>query len=116
MSNLPEFGFEQARAHCGAQPNAVEDFPFGDDVLVFKVNNKMFALLNYETPCHISLKCDPDRAEVLRDEFGAITGGYHLNKRHWNTITLDDSVPADLVRELIEHSYALVAPKRGRKG
>ncbi|MBA3470338.1 MAG: MmcQ/YjbR family DNA-binding protein [Herpetosiphonaceae bacterium] len=117
MSNLsPEpFGFTEARAHCEQLEGSGEEFPFGPDVMVFKVNKKIFALLNFAQPAQISLKCDPDRAELLREQYPAITAGYHLNKRHWITLTLDGSVPAAECRALIDHSYALVAPKRRRR-
>ncbi len=117
MSNLsPEpFGFTEARAHCEQLEDVSEEFPFGPDVMVFKVNKKIFALLNFAQPAQISLKCDPDRAELLREQYPAITAGYHLNKRHWITLTLDGSVPAAECRALIDHSYTLVAPKRRRR-
>ncbi len=114
MSELNPFDGVAAREYCTSRPNVSEEFPFGPDVRVFKVGGKIFALLDFESPAHLSLKCDPDRAEVLRELYPAIIAGYHLNKRHWNTITLDDSVPPDECRALIEHSYTLVAPKRGR--
>ena len=83
--------------------------PFGPDTLVYKVGGKMFALTSPDDfPSAVSLKCDPERALELRDTYRAITPGYHLNKRHWNTLILDDSVPAKLVRELVDHSYHLV--------
>jgi predicted DNA-binding protein (MmcQ/YjbR family) len=96
-------------AECGAKPGAVEDYPFGDDVAVFKVAGKMFALVSLgQPPGSMSLKCDPDVAVELRARYPAITAGYHLNKRHWNTVTLDGSVPEDEMDELIDHSYELV--------
>jgi predicted DNA-binding protein (MmcQ/YjbR family) len=106
-------------ALCLSFPMVEETTPFGPDVLVYKVAGKMFALtVPDDFPPRVNLKCDPDRAEVLRDEHEGITPGYHMNKRHWNTVTLDGSVPATLVRELIEHSYQLVVaslPVRTRK-
>ena len=114
MSELNPFDGAAARAYCASRPNADEEFPFGPDVRVFKVGGKIFALLDFESPAHLSLKCDPDRAEMLREVYPAIVAGYHLNKRHWNTITLDNSVPADECGALIEHSYTLVAPKPKR--
>lgn len=94
---------------CLAQRGAYEDFPFGPDVRVFKVKGKMFALIGVgDQPPRISLKCDPVRAELLRETYPAITGGYHLNKRHWNTIVCDGSVPTDEIVDLIQHSYDLV--------
>jgi predicted DNA-binding protein (MmcQ/YjbR family) len=92
-----------------SKPGAEETTPFGPDTLVYKVGGKMFALASPDDfPSSINLKCDPERALMLRDEYAAITPGYHMNKRHWNTLVLDGSVPAKLVRELIDHSYALV--------
>jgi predicted DNA-binding protein (MmcQ/YjbR family) len=96
-------------AACGAKPGAVEDYPFGDEVAVFKVAGRMFAMVPLgEAPGSVSLKCDPGLAVGLRGRYAGITPGYHLNKRHWNTVTLDGSVPAAEVRELIDHSYDLV--------
>ncbi len=94
---------------CGAKPGSVEDYPFGDGAAVFKVAGKMFALVSLdEPPGSVSLKCDPDMAVALRARYAAITAGYHLSKRHWNTIELDGSVPEDEVLDLIDHSYELV--------
>ncbi len=94
---------------CGAKAGSVEDYPFGDGVAVFKVAGKMFALVSLdEPPGSVSLKCDPDMAVALRGRYAAITAGYHLSKRHWNTIELDGSVPEDEVLDLIGHSYELV--------
>jgi len=101
---------------CLAQAGATEDFPFAPHVSVFKVAGKMFALSALErTPLEISVKCEPDLAVELRNSYDAIRPGYHLNKRHWNTMTLDGSLPDQLVRDLIEDSYDLVVsalPKR----
>jgi len=109
---------EELRRCCLAQPGAIEDFPFRPDVSVFKVAGKMFALSMLErAPLEVSVKCEPDLAVELRGTYSAIRPGYHLNKRHWNTITLDDSLPDQLVRDLIEDSYDLVAhalPRRVR--
>jgi predicted DNA-binding protein (MmcQ/YjbR family) len=94
---------------CLALSGAVEDFPFGPDHSVFKVAGKMFAISALQrAPLEVSLKCEPDLAVQLRDSYAAIRPGYHLNKRHWNTVTLDDSIPDKLVRDLIEDSYDLV--------
>jgi predicted DNA-binding protein (MmcQ/YjbR family) len=102
-------------AACAAKPGAVEDYPFGDEVAVFKVADRMFALvpLGGEPPS-VSLKCDPGLAADLRGRYAAITPGYHLNKRHWNTVTLDGSVPDGEVLELIDHSYDLVLARLTR--
>jgi predicted DNA-binding protein (MmcQ/YjbR family) len=104
-----------AIAACSAKPGTVEDYPFGDQVAVFKVAGKMFALVPLgETPASISLKCDPELAASLRNRYTGVTPGYHLNKRHWNTLTLDGSVPDDEVLELIDHSYDLVVARLTR--
>lgn len=96
-------------AACGAKPGSVEDYPFGDDAAVFKVGGKMFALVALGlAPGSVSLKCDPDLATALRRRHAAITAGYHLSKRHWNTVALDGSVPEDELLDLIDHSYELV--------
>ena len=92
-----------------AKPGAEETTPFGPDVLVYKVAGKMFALaVPDDFPSRINLKCDPDRSELLRAGHPAITPGYHMSKRHWNTVVLDGSVSSSLVHELIDHSYDLV--------
>ena len=83
-------------AACGAKPGSAEDYPFGDDVAVFKVGGRVFAICALAGhPGSVSLKCDPTLAEALRDRYPAVRPGYHLNKRHWNTIELDGSVPDD---------------------
>ncbi len=111
---------ETLRAYCVAKPGVTESFPFGGDALVFKVGDKMFALLATEShPTTINLKCDPERAVQLREEFVAVQPGYHMNKVHWNTITIDGSVRWHDVQEWIDHSYELVKkglPKAVREG
>jgi predicted DNA-binding protein (MmcQ/YjbR family) len=101
------------RRACLALPGAEETFPFGPENSVFKVAGKMFALsrLTAEAPLRVSLKCDPELAEGLRAAHEAIGPGYHLNKRHWNTVILDGSVPEHMVTEMIEDSYDLVVAK-----
>lgn len=100
---------ERVLLACGAKAGSVEDYPFGDGVAVFKVAGKMFALVSLgQPPGSVSLKCDPDMAVALRARYAAITAGYHLSKRHWNTIELGGSVPEDEVLDLIDHSYELV--------
>ena len=108
----------ELREWCLEQNGAFEDFPFTHEHSVFKVRGKMFAIsaLGRE-PLEVSVKCDPELAVELRNSYPAIRPGYHLNKRHWNTITLDGSLPDRLVRDLIEDSYDLVVsalPKRTR--
>ncbi|MBX3741988.1 MAG: MmcQ/YjbR family DNA-binding protein [Akkermansiaceae bacterium] len=94
---------------CLSLPGAEETTPFGPDVLVYKVGGKVFALTDPgDFPPRMNLKCDPTRAVTLREEYESIIPGYHMNKRHWNTVRIDRSVPASLLRELIRHSYDLV--------
>jgi predicted DNA-binding protein (MmcQ/YjbR family) len=100
---------EELRSWCLARPEAVEEFPFGPRVSVFKVGGKMFALSDLSSqPLHVSVKCEPDLAEQLRATYSAVAPGYHLNKRHWNTIALDGSLPDATVLDMIEDSYDLV--------
>ena len=101
--------------HCGGLPAAVEDYPFGDGLAVFKVGGKIFALIPLAAdPPSLSLKCDPDLALHLRDRHQAVRPGYHLNKRHWNTVDLDGSIEDDECREMIDHSYDLVVGRLTR--
>lgn len=91
-------------------PNAVLDYPFGEDVAVYKTDDKMFVLIREgKKPVTISLKCDPQLAEVLRNKYETVMPGYHLNKKHWNTIVLTGQLPWEEVKGLIHHSYDLVA-------
>jgi predicted DNA-binding protein (MmcQ/YjbR family) len=106
------------RAWCLEHPGAIEDFPFGPEHSVFKVGGKIFAIsaLGRE-PLDVSVKCEPELAVALRQSYPEIRPGYHLNKRHWNTITLDGGLPDQLVRDLVEDSYDLIVsalPKRVR--
>jgi predicted DNA-binding protein (MmcQ/YjbR family) len=109
----------ELRSHCLAQAEAVEEFPFGPEHSVFKVGGKMFALSTLgRTPLEISVKCEPELAVQFRSSYEAVRPGYHLNKRHWNTITLGGDLPDRLVRDMIEDSYDLVVdalPKRKRE-
>jgi predicted DNA-binding protein (MmcQ/YjbR family) len=99
---------DDLRGQCLAQAGAIEDFPFGADVAVYKVGGKIFALLPVGEPLTISLKCEPTLAKVLRDTYPAVGPGYHLNKQHWNTVTVDGSIPPDEIIDMIEHSYGRV--------
>jgi predicted DNA-binding protein (MmcQ/YjbR family) len=102
-------------AECLAKPGSAEDYPFGDEVAVFKVAGRMFALVPLGSlPGSVSLKCDPGLAADLRARYAAITPGYHLNKQHWNTVALDGSVPDEDLLELIDHSYELVVAQLTR--
>ena len=99
---------EAIRAYCLSRKGTDEGFPFGDTTLVIKVGGKIFILINLDGDPSMNLKCDPDRAIELREENPAIIPGYHMNKRHWNTVILDGSLPKKLVIEMIDHSYDLV--------
>src|SRR5690554_5405610 len=92
-----------------SMPNAKLDYPFGQEVAVYKVKGKMFALIpEGKEPVRISLKCDPQLAELLRAKYESVMPGYHLNKKHWNTIVLSGQLPWEDVKALIRHSYDLV--------
>jgi predicted DNA-binding protein (MmcQ/YjbR family) len=109
---------DSLRRWCLARPAVVEEFPFDSETSVFKVVGKMFALSALDAqPLTVSLKCEPSLAEALRAEHASVRPGYHLNKRHWITVTLDGSLPDDLVLGLLEDSYELVVdglPNRER--
>jgi predicted DNA-binding protein (MmcQ/YjbR family) len=108
--------YDEARAYLLSQPEAWEDYPFGPMAAVFKVLEKMFATLGIEDDVtRINLKCDPDEALMLRDIFPAVQPGYHMNKRHWNTVVLDGSVPRGELERMIDNSYALVVAKLTRQ-
>jgi predicted DNA-binding protein (MmcQ/YjbR family) len=99
---------EELREYCISKKGVTEGFPFGEDTLVFKVGDKIFALANLDGEPSINLKCDPERAVELREQFSSIVPGYHMNKVHWNTVYLDKSLPENMLRELINLSYNLV--------
>jgi predicted DNA-binding protein (MmcQ/YjbR family) len=103
------FTADDCRSYLLAKPAVTEEDPFGPDVLVYKVLGKMFATLAFENEeGRMNLKCQPDRAIELRDEHDAIIPGYHMNKKHWNTLRLDGSLAPSLIAELMDHSYDLV--------
>ena len=107
---------DDARSHMLAMPKVTEETPFGPEVLVYKVLGKMFATLGFDNEIgRMNLKCDPDRALELRDEHEAIIPGYHMSKKHWNTLVLDGSLPPIFVEELIGHSYDLVVKGMTKK-
>lgn len=92
-----------------SMPNAKREYPFGEEVAVYKVDDKMFALIpEGRDPIQISLKCDPQLSVVLREKFETVMEGYHLNKKHWNTILLTGQLPWEDIKSLILHSYNLV--------
>lgn len=107
---------DELRDYCLSFTGTEETFPFNPETSVFKVSGKMFALSQLdEKPLRVSLKCDPRLAEALREAHTAVTPGYHLNKQHWNTVTLDGSLTDAVVQEMIEDSYDLVVSKLPKK-
>lgn len=100
---------ETFRDYCLAKKATSEDFPFGPETLVLKVGGKMFALTGLDSDeFTVNLKCDPDRAVELREQHAEIQPGYHMNKKHWNTVHFEGGLDQRLLRELIDHSYELV--------
>jgi predicted DNA-binding protein (MmcQ/YjbR family) len=99
---------ETLREYCISKKGADESFPFGVDTLVFKVKGKIFALVNLNSELSINLKCEPAFAIELRERYSSVTAGYHMNKKHWNTVLLDGSVPDKEIQTWIDHSYDLV--------
>jgi len=106
---------EEYRTYCLSKKGVTEGFPFGGETLVFKVMGKMFALTDVDAFESVNLKCDPERAEELRALYGAVNPGYHMNKKHWNTITNNADVDDKLFYELINHSYQLVKNSLSKK-
>jgi predicted DNA-binding protein (MmcQ/YjbR family) len=101
---------ESFRQYCLGKPHVTEGTPFGETVLVFKVGGKMFALAALdEVPTTANLKCDPDLVLELRDRYEQVRPGYHMNKKHWNTVEIDSGIPDSELRRMIDHSYELVA-------
>lgn len=106
---------ESLREYCLSLKGATEGFPFDEETLVFKVGGKMFALTSLGGLLSVNLKCDPEKAIELRENFPQVVPGYHMNKRHWNTINIDDSIPDTLIQEWIDDSYWLVVASLPRK-
>lgn len=99
---------EIVRKHCLLKPGVTEDFPFDEDTLVFKVMGKMFCLTALDNPVSLNLKCNPELALTLREEYDEVKPGYHMNKTHWNTVSIIGTLPDDMLLELIDNSYELV--------
>jgi len=102
---------EQFRSYCLAKGGVTEEFPFDEETMVFKVMGKMFALADVTVFESINLKCDPEQAVLLREQYPAVLPGYHMNKKHWNTVLMDGSLPDKLVKQWIDNSYNLVAAR-----
>ncbi|HVU57213.1 MAG TPA: MmcQ/YjbR family DNA-binding protein [Puia sp.] len=111
---------ETLREYCLKKKEVEEGFPFGDTVLVFKVKGKMFLLASLDTPIlQFNVKCDPEKAIEWREQYPAVQPGYHMNKKMWNTVIMDNSIPTRMVRQMIDDSYELVVkslPKKAQEG
>ena len=108
---------EEIRTYTLSKENVEEGLPFGEQTLVFKVNGKIFLLLSLTSqPLQFNAKCDPEKAIELREEYECIIPGYHMNKKHWNTIIVDNTLTAKQLKELINHSYELVYKPRKKSG
>ena len=106
---MPMLTLEDIRKHCSTLKGTKEDFPFDFSTLVFKVGEKMYALTSIDSEeVRVNLKCDPFLAVELRQKYPAVDPGYHMNKKHWNTVTIDGSISDDEILEMIDHSYNLV--------
>jgi predicted DNA-binding protein (MmcQ/YjbR family) len=100
---------EELRTYCMHKPGVTEEFPFGESTIVFKVAGKIFALADLQSsPVSFNLKCDPELAVQLRDTYSCVTPGYHMNKKHWNTVIADATVPRRMLEEWVDNSYRLV--------
>jgi predicted DNA-binding protein (MmcQ/YjbR family) len=109
---------ETFRNYCLSLPGVTEEFPFGESTMVFKVIGKMFALADVDLFESINIKCDPEEAIELRERYDSVQPGYHMNKKHWNTVLMDNTIPDRLISEWIRNSYNLVVaglPKKDRE-
>jgi len=106
---------EQLREYCISRPGAEEGFPFGTDTLVFKINNKIFLLVSLnKQPLQFNVKCDPEKALELREQYPCILPGYHMNKKYWNTVVVDGSLTVKQLQSYIDDSYMLVAGSKAK--
>jgi len=107
---------EEIREYCLSKPHVTEDFPFDDVTLVFRIGGKIFAFLPTDAiPHSVALKCDPERALALRERYAGVRGAWHLDKRHWNSVEPESGIPAEALKEWIDHSYDLVLASLTRK-
>lgn len=106
---------ETFREYCIAKKGVTEEFPFGGSTLVFKVMGKMFSLTDLEGEFFINLKCDPELAVELREQYPAVQPGYHMNKKYWNTVNINGSIASKMIFEWIDHSYNLIIENLPRK-
>jgi predicted DNA-binding protein (MmcQ/YjbR family) len=110
---------ETIRKYCLEKKSTTESFPFGESTLVFKVSGKIFLLMSLDSlPLQFNVKCDPEKAEELRESYSSVIPAFHMNKKHWNSVILNGQISAKLIREMIDESYALVVqslPLKERK-
>ena len=107
---------ESLREYCIAKKAVTEDFPFGENTLVFKVKEKIFLLVSLDAdPLQFNAKADPEKAIQLREEYDAIKPGFHMNKKHWNTVVIDGSLSTKLIKEMIDDSYDLIVQSLPKK-
>ncbi len=108
---------EEFRSYCLLKKGVTESFPFDEQTLVFKVMGKVFSITGLgRLPSQVNLKCDPERAIALREEYdGLIFGGYHMNKKHWNTVIIENNIPNGIILEMIDHSYDLIVANLPKK-
>jgi predicted DNA-binding protein (MmcQ/YjbR family) len=106
---------EAFRKYCLSKEGVSEGFPFGEDTLVFKVMGKIFAITSFEQPLSVNLKCDPEKAVELRERYEDVQPGYHMNKKHWNTVNFEGNISVKELREMTDHSYELVVSSLTKK-
>jgi len=106
---------ESYRNYCISKTHVTEDFPFGENVLVFRVGGKIFTLFDVNDFSSVNLKCDPEQAVDWREQYSAVLPGYHMNKKHWNTVLIDGSLNDRKLKEMIDHSYDLVKKSLPKK-
>ena len=107
---------EQLREYCLGKPDTIESFPFGEDNLVFKVKGKIFLLASLDQqPLQFNVKCDPEKALELREQYSSVQPGYHMNKKHWNTIIIEGILSTQQLKEFVDDSYDLVAKGNKKK-
>ena len=108
-----EMNIEELRLYALSKPGVEEGFPFGEETLVFKVKGKIFLLMGMNNaPLQFNVKCDPELALELREQYDAVQPGYHMNKKHWNTVIIDNSLTGKQLIEMIDHSFKLVSGKK----
>jgi predicted DNA-binding protein (MmcQ/YjbR family) len=107
-SSPRKMNIESLRDYCLLKPGVTETFPFGEDTLVFKLADKIFLLCGLDNPDRFNVKCDPERAVSLREEYEEVQPGYHMNKTHWNTVFMNGRLSDALLKEMIDHSYDLI--------